>query len=138
MSRHSGKAKKWPGVAAGKSMGGIATERTKAEVKDYTGLTDYFLVDLAEGVVHFPQGADCGLLTIAIQHARHHQHRVVRLSGLTAYIQTQNLVQLCGVPPTQQGSLLAADQAALSRHFSPPEQPRTVLQAWWSNGGYHH
>jgi len=148
MARQSKKAQNWvdevdattgrrDNVAAGWSMRGISTERTKAEQRVYTGLTDYFLADLDEGVAHLPQGADRGLLTVAIEHARRNQH-MVKLSGVADYIRRENLTQLSGVPATRQDSVLVADQAALNRHFAAKGQPETVLQAWWRIGGYYH
>ncbi|CAO2653661.1 Nn.00g030720.m01.CDS01 [Neocucurbitaria sp. VM-36] len=50
------------------------------------GLVDYHLVDLADGVVRWPEGEGARLLTRAVRHAIVHGNRDVRLSQIQGYI----------------------------------------------------
>ncbi|KAF2108771.1 hypothetical protein BDV96DRAFT_670336 [Lophiotrema nucula] len=52
---------------------------------------DYFLIDLADGVVNYPQNEHARLLTKAVQHAFEHDHHDVKISGIGAYAQKHGL-----------------------------------------------
>jgi hypothetical protein len=47
---------------------------------------DYYLVDLADGVVNWPEGNGARLLTRAVQHAIKHGHRYVRISQIRQFL----------------------------------------------------
>ena len=49
-------------------------------------IQDYFLVDLAEGLVKWPTGSGARILTRAVQTAVHYGHRHIRLSQLGQYV----------------------------------------------------
>jgi hypothetical protein len=121
-------------VSAGWTMLGISTDRAIVEKHTLCELSDYYLVDLAEGLVHHPQGADRGLLTVAVQHAVSHSHHDIKLSDLMAYVPDKNLEHLYHVSSTWNVPVLTADKAARSRHF-PPSRGGPV-RTFWDNGGY--
>lgn len=52
---------------------------------------DYFLVDLADGLAHWPTGNGARLLTRAVQFAMQHNYRDVRLSQIHDFIQINRL-----------------------------------------------
>lgn len=56
------------------------------------GMIDYFLVDLAAGVSHFPQGKGARLLTRAVRLAVTRGHDEIRLSDLKRYIRINFLI----------------------------------------------
>jgi hypothetical protein len=124
--------------AAGWTMRNISTDRSMSERAQYSQLSDYFLVDLAEGLVNFPLGEDRGILTVAVQHAMNHGHHWVKLSNLAGYIQTQGLVQQSGVSLTRTGLVINADRTAVQYHNPTSRRTSSVVQAWWSAGGYSH
>ena len=119
-------------------MGNISTDRSISERVQYSQLSDYFLVDLAEGLVNFPQGADRGILTVAVQHAKNHGHHWVKLSNIADYIQTQALVEQSGVYLTRTDLVIDADRAADQYHNPTSRRIPSRVQAWWSAGGYSH
>ncbi|EAT79308.1 hypothetical protein SNOG_13424 [Parastagonospora nodorum SN15] len=124
--------------AAGWTMGGISTDRSMGERAQYSQLSDYFLVDLAEGLVNFPHGADRGILTVTVQHAMNHGHDRVKMSNLASYVQTQALVQQSGVSLARTSIVFDADSAALQYHNPSSRRNSSRVQAWWSAGGYSH
>ncbi|KAH4113564.1 hypothetical protein HBI82_169070 [Parastagonospora nodorum] len=124
--------------AAGWTMGGISTDRSMGERAQYSQLSDYFLVDLAEGLVNFPHGADRGILTFTVQHAMNHGHDRVKMSNLASYVQTQALVHQSGVSLAHTSIVFDADSAALQYHNPSSRRNSSRVQAWWSAGGYSH
>ncbi|KAH3960739.1 hypothetical protein HBH70_172360 [Parastagonospora nodorum] len=124
--------------AAGWTMGGISTDRSMGERAQYSQLSDYFLVDLAEGLVNFPHGADRGILTVTVQHAMNHGHDRVKMSNLASYVQTQALVQQSGVSLARTSIVFDADSAALQYHNPSSRRNSSRVQAWWSAGVYSH
>jgi hypothetical protein len=125
-------------AAADWSMGGISADRGTSGTGQYNNLTDYFLVDLAEGAVHFPQGIDRGLLTAAVQHALQNNHNDVKLSDFASYVARESLIQLTGVSDTRTGSVATADAASKQRHFTARGQPDSIIQTWWKMMGHTH
>jgi hypothetical protein len=121
-------------AGVGWSMANISWVRGVARNEHFGQLSDYFLVDLAEGVFHFPQGADRGLLSVAVDHALRHNHNQVKLSDLHGYIQREQLVLRYGVSANQSGTAQAADIAALARHM----QRNGPVDMFWRMGGYYH
>jgi hypothetical protein len=67
-----------------------------------TGTIDYFLVDLADCVVHFLEGPGARLLTRAVRHAITHGHNDVKLSQLKQYIRENLLMFPPLLPMTEQ------------------------------------
>jgi hypothetical protein len=63
---------------------GMDVERGSA--KKRLPLTDYFLVDLAEGVEKHPEGRSAQTLTRAIRYAVTHGHSMVKLSDAREYM----------------------------------------------------
>ncbi|KAH8725710.1 hypothetical protein GQ44DRAFT_772019 [Phaeosphaeriaceae sp. PMI808] len=115
------------------SMGGIDPKHARKGQGEQSQLADYFLVALAEGVVHFPQGPDRGILTVAIEHALRRRDYNVRLSDFPTYVQSRGLVQPSDIPAIS-SSVIAADQEASDRLTS--EEPESEIIAWWRQGGF--
>jgi hypothetical protein len=145
MQAQSGTAFRWAEKdnsrrSAGWSMDSVSVDRGVVPTEQFRELSDYFLVDVAEGVVHFPQGADRGLLSVAVEHARHNNHTQVKISELNQYIQQEQLLQLYGVSAVQTGTVLSADMAARHRHFPSSADPNFpgAIKTFWRLGGYYH
>ncbi|RAR11781.1 hypothetical protein DDE83_004378 [Stemphylium lycopersici] len=117
--------------AAGYQMASISTDRSRNESTGVSGLTDCLLVSLAEGVVHFPQGVDRGLLSVAVKHAvqRHHEH--VWFSQLEEYVHHFQLI----APATFAATAAVQDRAALDRLFRSGNR---AVRSWWEANGYTH
>jgi hypothetical protein len=58
----------------------------------YREMFDYFLVDLAGGVMHWPEGDGARLLTRAVRHAVIHGNRNVKLSQIQQYLRANLLI----------------------------------------------
>jgi hypothetical protein len=145
MQAQSGTALRWAKEdhsrrSAGWTMDSVSIDRGVVPTDQFRELSDYFLVDLAEGVVHFPQGADRGLLSVAVEHARRNNHNQVRISELAQYVQQEQLVQLYGVSAAQTGTVLSADVDAYHRHFPSSTDPNFpgAIKTFWRLGGYYH
>jgi hypothetical protein len=84
-------------VSADWIMFSISTDRAIVEKHTLCELSDYYLVDLAEGLVHHPQGADRGLLTVAVQHAVSHSHHISSslISWLMPTIRIWSIFTMC-------------------------------------------
>lgn len=112
-------------------MASISTDRSRNESTGVSGLTDCLLVSLAEGVVHFPQGVNRGLLSVAVKHAvqRHHEH--VWFSQLEEYVHHFQLI----APATFAATAAVQDRAALDRLFRSGNR---AVRSWWEANGYTH
>lgn len=141
MSRQANDAQKWVGVqedgqvnsAAGWSPQGISQDRVRSGMRDHTELSDYFLVDLTEGLVKFPQGDDRGILTVAIEFAQKHGHNHVTLSQTQGYIRQHRLTG-----SRLSGTVTDADTIARGHHFPPAGAILSEVQGWWKAGGFKH
>ena len=141
MSCQSIKAKNWLDLqqngqinsAAGWSMQGISDDRGQTDKPGLGDISDYFFLDLAEGLANFPEGDDCGMLTVVIKHALQHRHCHAKHSDIATYIQQWGLYA-----PQLPGSVTNADTAALRRHFPPAGEASSGVQIWWKAGGFVH
>jgi hypothetical protein len=82
--------------AAQQSFGEDAVTAQQWTFPNLTGLDsrpiDYYLVDLAEGVVNMPTGNGAWLLTYSIRYAVEHSLDYVKLSQIHDFIRTYNIV----------------------------------------------
>ncbi|CAN9366648.1 unnamed protein product [Alternaria sp. RS040] len=145
MKKHRRDAQNHQCSAAGFTLDSISTDRVSSNV-DFNDLRDCFLVSLGDGLAHFPQGADQGRLTIAVLHARRHNHNNVRLSQVEQYITQAGLDRQYNLPGPSLVSVVQADQAARDRlfpdHNSDPARRHDpnydLIRMWWRTGGYSH
>ncbi|RII24522.1 hypothetical protein CUC08_Gglean011530 [Alternaria sp. MG1] len=145
MKKHRRDAQNHHCSAAGFTLDSISTDRVSSNV-DFNDLRDCFLVSLGDGLAHFPQGADQGRLTIAVLHARRHNHNNVRLSQVEQYITQVGLDTQYNLPGPSLVSIIQADQAARDRlfpdHNSDPARRHDpnydLIRMWWRTGGYSH
>ena len=86
------------------------------------GLIDYFLVDLADGVMRWPEGEGARLLSRAVWHAVVRGHRDVRLSQVKEYARAHGLL----FPPLK----WMVGQMVLGKHpdVSAHERFQTMLR----------
>jgi hypothetical protein len=119
-------------------MRNVSTDRVHSGQHEQCEISDYYLIDLAEGLVHHPQGVDRGLLTAAVEHAMRHNHYNVKLSDLEDYIRDEDLEYRYGVSRTWgQHHVIDADRAACTRHFPSSRYPESPVQAFWIGGNKH-
>ncbi|KAL1795965.1 hypothetical protein ACET3X_006189 [Alternaria dauci] len=142
MKKHRTGAQSHACNPAGFTLEGINTDRVGARV-DFNDLRDCFLFSLGDGLVHFPQGADQGVLTIAVLHARRHGHNNVRLSQLEQYITQAGLNTQYNLPGPSLVPVVQADRAARDRLFpdvtldlAPRHDPGyNQIRRWWRAAG---
>jgi hypothetical protein len=142
MARQSSIASKWvtkgANAAADWVMRNISTDCVNLGQHEYCKLSDYYLVDLAEGLAHHPQGVDRGLLTVAVEHAMRHNHHNIKISDLVGYIRNENLEHRYAASRTWGQRVIDADRVAYTRHFPSSRYPESPVQAFWRIGGYKH
>ncbi len=145
MKKHRRDAQGHPCAAADFLLDSINTARVGSNI-EFSDLRDCFLFSLGDGLVHYPQGADEGILTIAVRHARLHGHDNVRLSQLEQYVAQEGLANRYNLPGPSPVGVVQADQAARERLFpehtyNPARRNDPVydhIKKWWKAGGYFH
>ncbi|KAG9195172.1 hypothetical protein G6011_00292 [Alternaria panax] len=145
MKKHRKDAQNHQCSAASFTLENISTDCVSSNI-DFNDLRDCFLFSLGDGLVHFPQGADEGILTIAVRYARYHGHNNVRLSQVEQYITQERLDLRYNLPGPSPVSVVQADQAARDRHYpdhnSNPARRQDpnydLIKRWWRAGGYFH
>jgi hypothetical protein len=130
---------------AGLTLNNIETNRVGSRI-EFGDLRDCFLVSLGDGLVHWPQGEDAGILTVAVRHARWHGHDNVRLSDLERYVVQERAHIQYPLPASSHLSAAEIDKQARERIFpqetydsSRGHQPDyDYVSKWWVVGGYYH
>jgi hypothetical protein len=145
MKKHRIAAQNHPCAAAGFLLDNIATDRVSSNI-EFSDLRDCFLYSLGDDLVHWPEGPDRGVLTIAVRHARSNGHNNVRLSQIEQYISQDRLDMQYVLPGPSTVPVVQADEEARERLF--PEKTYNwslrnnanydVIKKWWKAGGYHH
>ncbi|KAI4649379.1 hypothetical protein J4E93_003697 [Alternaria ventricosa] len=144
MKKHQRDARKHLCAAAGLTLSAIDTDRVNSTT-EFCDLRDCFLVSLGDGLVYWPGGADQGVLTLAVWHARRHGHNNVRLSQLERYVEQveEDMVELYGpLPQPSALSPIQTDWYALERIFPQQTYDATrthdptydVVRKWWAAG----
>lgn len=148
MKKHRRDARSHLCAAAGLTLSAINTDRVNSTT-EFCDLRDCFLVSLGDGLVYWPGGADQGVLTLAVWHARRHGHNNVRLSQLERYVEQvqEEMVKLYGpLPQPSPLGLYQTDWEALERIFPQQTYDATrvhdptydVVRKWWAAGRYFH